>query len=62
TTISTITNSQSGISASSTATARDDIYAALQTVGYAPVTANDSMEKFANGIGCTFRASPLLVA
>ena len=61
-TISTIADSKSGIASNSVIAARNTIFAALQTVNYAPASANDPMTHFASDIGCALSAEPLLVA
>ena len=60
-TISLIADPQKGIAAGDTVSARNAIFAALQTLGYAPATTNDPMTNFANEIGCALAAEPLLV-
>jgi hypothetical protein len=61
TTISTIASSQKGINSSSGIQARNTIFAALQSVGYAPTTNNDPMANFVKEIACVLAAEPLLV-
>ncbi len=61
TTISTIANSQNGINSSSVIQARSAILTALQSVNYAPTTANNPMARFVNEIACVLAAEPLLV-
>jgi len=62
TTVSTIADPNGGIAASSTQSARNAIFAALQSLGYAPATNNDAMTNFANDAGCAFAAEPLIVS
>lgn len=62
TTISIIANSQSGISSTDTIEARRKILAALQSVSYAPATANDPMANFVKEIACVLAGEPLLVS
>jgi hypothetical protein len=61
TTISTIADAQSGINSSSGIQARSAILTALQSVNYAPTTANDPMARFVQEIACVLAAEPLLV-
>jgi hypothetical protein len=61
TTISTIANSQNGIDSSTGIQARGAILVALQSVSYAPATANDPMANFVKEIACVLAAEPLLV-
>jgi hypothetical protein len=61
TTISTIANAQKGINSSSGIQARGAILAALQSVGYAPTTANDPMANFVKEIACVLVGEPLIV-
>jgi hypothetical protein len=61
TTISTIANAQKGMNSSSGIQARGAILAALQSVGYAPTTANDPMANFVKEIACVLVGEPLIV-
>lgn len=62
TTVSTIANTAgNGIASTATITARNNIFTALGTVGYQPVTNNDTMMNFANDISGAFSAEPMMV-
>lgn len=62
TTILIIADPANGIGSDTMISARQGILDALQKVGYAPATANDSMKNFASQIGCALAAEPLLVS
>jgi hypothetical protein len=60
-TVAAIADPNQGIASTAMQSARAAILGGLQSIGYAPDTANDPMTNFSNGAGCAFAAEPLLV-
>lgn len=61
TALATIADPQTGIASTTAIGARQTLLAALRGAGYAPATRDDSMQPFADKLGCAFVAQPLLV-
>lgn len=62
TTVGLIADKAKGIAATDTIASRNAIFAALQALQLAPDTTNDSMQKFADKVGCALAQEPLLVS